>query len=44
MLAAFGMHNTGGSDRATVLQFMCAVKIIRTEINLPITNEMIATG
>ena len=44
MLAGFSMHNSGGSDQATVLQYDVAWKVIFMEFGLEISNVQIAKG
>ena len=44
VLAAFSMHNCGGSDQATALLFAAAWKVIFIELDLSITNEQLGKG
>ena len=44
MLAGFSMHNSEGSDQATVLQYDVAWNVIFMELGLDISNDQLAKG
>ena len=44
MLATFGMSNSGGSDKATIMQRAVAWKVLFIEIDLEISNEQLVKG